>query len=225
MPVMFDTPAAEAAIVEMTNEFRRDNKLSRLTTNPQLTAAAKAYARTLADRAELSHTANGTTLESRTVKVGYSSCQLAENLAMLMDSGGFSARDYAKQAMQGWENSPGHRKNMLLPHLTEIGVAVARAPARHPTYVAVQVFGRPMSLKYEFKVRNAAGRTIPYDFDGSRHDIEPRYTVTHTACMPGTVSFVAGARYEARNGDVFTLKPREGGGVTVEVGAQLEQAN
>jgi hypothetical protein len=225
MPVTFDTPAAEAAIVELTNEFRRANKLSRLATNPQLTAAAKAYARMLADRGEFSHTANGTTIESRTVATGYGSCQIAENLAKLMDSRGFIARDYAKQTVQGWENSPGHRKNMLLPHLTEIGVAVARAPARNPTYVAVQVFGRPMSLKYQFKIRNASGLTVTYDFGGSSHDIEPRYTVTHTACMPSTVSFGAGARYQARNGDVYTLKPRSGGGVTVEVAPRPQQAN
>jgi uncharacterized protein YkwD len=186
MPITFDIPTAEAAIFQMTNEFRRANKLSGLTTNPQLAAAAKAYARTLADRTELSHTANGTTMESRVGKVGYAACQIAENLAKLMDSRGFSARDYAKQAMQGWENSPGHRKNMLLPHLTEIGVAVARASAGNPTYVAVQVFGRPASLKYEFKVRNAAGRSVPYDFAGTHRD----------------------------------LQPRQGGGITVEVGGR-----
>ena len=225
MPITFDTPAAEAAIVEMTNEFRRDNKLSHLTENPQLAAAARAYAQKLAAGTGLSHTADGTTPATRAVKVGYTYCQIAENLAKAMDSRGFTAREYAKRTLKGWRASPGHRKNLLMPHLTEIGVAVARAPARYPTYVAVQMFGRPKSLKYEFKVRNAAGRTIPYDFDGSSHDIEPRYTVTHTACMPGTVSFGAGARYEARDGDVYTLKPRQGGGVTVEVGARLEQAN
>jgi hypothetical protein len=136
-----------------------------------------------------------------------------------MDSRGFSARDYAKQAMQGWENSPGHRKNMLLPHLTEIGVAVARASTGNPTYVAVQVFGRPASLKYEFKVRNAAGRTVPYDFAGTHRDLQPRQTVTYTSCLPGTLDLV-GTRYEARNGDVYTLKPRQGGGITVEVGGR-----
>src|SRR5262245_20977784 len=143
MPITPDIPAAEAAIVEMTNAFRRENKLSSLTQNPQLAAAARAYAQKLAAGSGLSHTADGTTPDKRASQVGYTSCTIAENLAKLMDSRGFNARSYAKQVMQGWRDSPGHRKNLLLPHLTEIGVAVARAPARYPTYVAVQLFGRP----------------------------------------------------------------------------------
>ena len=49
--------------------------------------------------------------------------------------------------------------------------------------------------------------------------------MTHTACVPQHDRLQhrrrgagASARYEARNGDVYTLKPRQGGGVTVEVG-------
>ena len=61
MPITPDIPAAEAAIVEMTNEFRRENKLSSLTENPQLAAAARAYAQKLAAGTGLSHTADGTT--------------------------------------------------------------------------------------------------------------------------------------------------------------------
>jgi hypothetical protein len=230
MPVTFDIPAAEAAIVEMTNAFRRENKLSRLTENPQLAAAARAYAKKLAAGSGLSHEADGTTPATRAVKVGYTYCQIAENLAKAMDSRGFKARDYAKQALEGWRDSPGHRKNLLMPHLTEIGVAVARASARYPTYVAVQMFGRPASLKYEFTVRNTAGRVVPYEFAGSRHDLEPRQIVTHTACVPHTIEFSsetarrlgASARYEARNGDVYTVKPGQSGGITVTVDQQRQ---
>jgi hypothetical protein len=228
MPITPDIPAAEAAIVDMTNAFRRENKLSSLTQNPQLAAAARAYAQKLAADSTLSHTAGGTTPETRAKAVGYTPCLVAENLAKLLDSSGFSARNYAKRVMAGWRDSPGHRKNLLLPHLTEIGVAVARAPARHPTYVAVQLFGRPASLKYEFVVRNEAGQSVSYDFAGKPDEIQPRETVTHKACMPKSIDFRTGpdrkvkAHYEARDGDVYTLKPRQGGGVTVEVSGRQQ---
>ena len=42
----------------------------------------------------------------------------------------------------------------MLPHLTDIGVAVMRAAPDDPRYIAVQLFGRPRSTRYEFKVRN-----------------------------------------------------------------------
>ena len=70
---------------------------------------------------------------------------------------------------------------------------------------------------------------MPYDFAGTRYDLEPRQTVTHKACVPSSIGFRTdsdrrklSARYEARNGDVYTLKPRQGGGITVEVGGRQQ---
>ena len=65
---------------------------------------------------------------------------------------------------------------------------------------------------------------VGYDFAGNDHVIEPRYTITHTSCEPGTISFQIGgmhdlkARYEARDGQVYTLKPARAGGAKVEPG-------
>jgi len=225
MPVTPDIPAAEAAIVEMTNAFRADHKLSAVKRNPQLAAAARAYARVLAARGQgLSHTANGTTPAIRVRNAGYAYCQIAENLAALYDSRGFTAPDYARRTLQGWEDSPGHRKNLLMPHVTETGVAVARAGVNDPRYIAVQLFGRPLRLKYTFKIANRATQPVTYSFSGEEHVVVPRETITHGACAPGTLSFKmptdkAAARYQARDGQVYTLKSRKGGGVAVETGA------
>ena len=41
MPVLPDLPAAEAAIIDMTNAFRAQNKLAPVRQNPQLAAAAE----------------------------------------------------------------------------------------------------------------------------------------------------------------------------------------
>lgn len=226
MPVTPDIPAAEAAIVEMTNAFREDHKLSALTLNAQLVAAARAYARMLAERTDLPHTLDGSTPATRATKAGYAYCQIAENLAKAYDSRGFTAREYARRSIKGWQASPGHRKNLLLPHLTEMGVAVTRTSTENPTYIAVQLFGRPRTFKYEFKVRNDATQTVAYEFAGRHYDLEPQQYMTHKPCMPGTVAITTNAkrkviaRYEARDGAVYTLRPAADGGVKVELGGR-----
>lgn len=224
MPIAIDIPAAETAIVEMTNAFRKEHARTAVKPNAQLAAAARAYAKKLARTEAFSHTVGGSTPSDRATKAGYAFCQIAENLASIYDSRGFTARNYAKRTVEGWENSPGHRRNMLTPHVTEIGVAIARAPTRDPKYVAVQLFGRPRELKFTFKITNTTKSSVGYDFAGKDHVIEPRYTITHTSCEPGTISFQTGgrhdlkARYEARDGQVYTLKPARAGGVRVEPG-------
>ncbi len=224
MPITPDVPAAETAIIQMTNAFRQEHKLGRVTPNPLLAAAARAYAKVLAaNKGELSHTLNGTTPVTRAQKAGYAYCQIAENLAEIYDSRGFTSADYARRTVKGWEASPGHRHNLLMPEVTDVGVAVEKLPYQFPRYVAVQLFGRPRALKYTFKIVNKLPGPVAYAFAGEDHAVQPRQIITHTSCAAGTVAFKLDARsgvgrYEARDGQVYTLKPRKGGGVVVEVG-------
>ncbi len=223
MPIAPDIPATEAAIIQITNAFREEHKLADVKPNPLLAAAARAYAKVLArHRGELSHTLNGTTPVTRAQQQGYAYCQIAENLAVIYDSRGFTSADYAQRTVAGWEASPGHRHNLLMPEVTEVGVAVAKVGNPVPRYVAVQLFGRPRALKYTFKIVNRLPGAVAYDFAGEDHAVLPRQIVTHTSCAAGTISFKLDARsgvgrYEARDGQVYTLKPRQGGGVEVEV--------
>ena len=224
MPITPDIPAAEAAIVATTNAFRKAHNLSALKPNAQLAAAARAYARSLAKMTILTHTANGTTPASRVKQAGYAYCEIAENLAMIYDSHGFTGPEYAQRAVAGWEKSPGHRKNMTMEYVTETGVGVATAGGADPRYIAVQLLGRPLALKYSFKIANKSPRAVSYAFAGQDHVAGQRTTITHTACVPGAITFAIDpktkpvARYEARNGRVFTLTPAKDGDVTVEVG-------
>jgi hypothetical protein len=223
VPITPDIAATEAAIVEMTNAFRAEQKLLPVRTNPQLVAAARAYARKLGAYSGLSHTADGTTPSERVAQAGYRYCQVGENLASIFDTRGFDAQDYAKRAVEGWEESPGHRKNMMLPFVTEIGVAVAPTASTESKYVAVQLFGRPESTKYTFKITNISGREVAYAFEEQANTVSPREIITHAACLPGTIEFDTGAktgavsRYETRGGQVFTVKPGAGGAVMVEL--------
>ncbi len=220
MPVALDLPAAETAIIERTNSFRADNKLAPVRPNAKLTAAARAYAQKLARAKELSHTLDGTTPAQRIRSAGYSYCQVGENLASLLDTRGFTPGEYARRAVEGWENSPGHRANMLLPHVTETGVGLARSATTAPQYVAVQLFARPEAAKYKFKIVNETGRSQAYEFGGDEESISPREIITHGACVPGNITFESvqpKGRYEASDGQVYTLTPRAGGGVAVQV--------
>ncbi|MCZ7593553.1 MAG: CAP domain-containing protein [Hyphomicrobium sp.] len=222
MPVLPDIPAAEAAIVEMTNAFRALHRLAPVRHNPKLAAAARGYARKLAGQSALSHTADGTTPAERIAAAGYHYCQAGENLAAILDTRGFTAGEYARRAVEGWEDSPGHRKNMLLPFVTETGVAVARASPTEPKYIAVQLFARPEAAKYSFKVTNAAPQAVAYTFNGEDNTVSPREIVTHTACLPGTITFATGSRasassqYEAGDGQVYAIKSTAAG-IAVEV--------
>lgn len=222
MPVLPDIPAAEAAIVEMTNAFRAQNRLAPVRQDPKLAAAARAYARKLAGAPALSHTADGTTPAERIASAGYRYCQVGENLAAILDTRGFTAAEYARRAVEGWEDSPGHRKNMLLPFVTETGVAVTRASPTEPNYIAVQLFARPETAKYSFKVTNTAPRAVAYTFNGEGNSVAPREIVTHTACLPGTITFATGSnadassRYEAGDGQVYAIKSTPAG-IAVEV--------
>jgi hypothetical protein len=222
MPIAADIPAAELAIVEMTNAFRKKHNLATVRPHPKLVAAARAYAQVLAEGNELSHTLRESTPATRVQRSGYSYCQIAENLSLAKYSDGFSAQDFARRTMRGWERSPGHLRNLMLPHLTDIGVAVVRASPGDQRYIAVQLFGRPYTQRYAFKVQNVGSKSVAYEFGGKRYDLEREQYMTHTPCMPGTIDIIsrdkdkAAVRYEARDGQVYSLIAGPGG-VVVDV--------
>jgi Cysteine-rich secretory protein family len=223
-----DIAKTEMAIIELTNVFRAEQKLAPVTPNPALTAAARAFAKFLAASDMFSHTADGRQPADRVKAAGYSYCRTAENLALNLDSRGFETAQLARDAVEGWKNSPGHRKNLEAPHVTEIGVGIAKSK-NDEKYLSVQLFGRPMSLQYTFKIMNEAGVPVSYRYNGEQQTVGPRIIVTHTACDPGEISFVGAvtpharmidARFPTNSGDAFSLIAAPGGGVRVEVNAK-----
>lgn len=219
-PTLPDVPKTELAIVELTNAFRQEQKLGVVVPNVELTRAARDYAEFLAKSNLFSHTADGRQPADRMTSAGYRYCQVSENLALNLDSRGFETRQLARDAVEGWKNSPGHRKNMLAEHVTEIGVGIAKARGEEK-YLSVQLFGRPASLTYKFKVTNATTAQQSYTWGGSEQAIEPRVVITHTACAPGEIVFsksarAVGGRYQTRDGDTFVLKSGKDGAVVVE---------
>lgn len=217
-----DIPQVEIAIVEMTNAVRKQHNLSQVKPDPELQEAARKYAKFLATSTVFSHTADGRQPADRAKAAGYEPCFVSENLSSNLDTRGFQTRQLADQAVQGWLHSPGHRRNLMMKDVTEIGVGVAKAPGEE-RYLSVQMFGRPQTLAYNFRINNASGLTVTYEFLNRTQEIKPRYVTRHTACLPGAITFrqpsaekgVIG-RYEAHDGDIFVLRKRNSD-VTVEV--------
>ncbi len=227
-----DIPAVETAIVAMTNTFRAEHQQGAVAPDGKLAAAARAYALFLAKSGAFSHEADGRQAGDRVSAQGYQWCQVGENLALNLDSRGFAARDLAKKAVEGWINSPHHRANMLAPDVTAIGVGVAKAPDKGPKYISVQLFARPKSLEVQFQISNTLKDPVSYSFGGETHEVLPSFSVTHTSCASGPLTFEKlgkglgtkplTMRYQAADGTVYRLEPDAAAGVRIEV-APLER--
>ncbi|MCV0369485.1 CAP domain-containing protein [Filomicrobium sp.] len=224
-PVAPDVPAVEVQIIEMTNAYRAKNSLGAVHRNAALDKAARAYAEYLSRTNTFAHDADGRQPSARAEAAGYTYCQIAENLAMALDSRGFTTSALANQAVEGWIKSPSHRKNLLAPYVKEIGVAVTRVPDKHPKYVSVQLFGRPTSEMYAFRISNRARQSVDYTFGGETHEIGPGYSVQHKTCEPGVIAFdIAGksagkvqSRYTAADGQSYRLSQDRSGQIRIEI--------
>ena len=220
-----ELPQVEATIIELTNAFRRENRLDALRRNRTLDQAARAFAAYLARSGKFSHTADGKRPADRTNDAGYKHCRIAENLALNLDSRGFKTTQLARGAVEGWKKSPPHRKAMVDPFVTEIGVGVMKAAGEH-RYLSVQLFGRPRALQYQFTVRNTVPQLVSYTQDGREHQLPPRTEVQHTECNPATLRFndippanrsrKAGAEFATRDGDLFVLRYDKSGELVVD---------
>ena len=218
-----DLPQTEIVIVEMTNGFRKENRLADVKPNAALAAAARAYAQYLASTGKFAHQADGRGPDARATEKGYRFCVIAENLASNLDSRGFETRQLAQQVVEGWKNSPGHRANLVSPDVTEIGVGVARAPDKDPKFISVQLFGRPLGNAVEFRIENRSGVEVRYTLGSEAHTVAPRTVVTHTSsgCEPTPLAFEnadsTARQFEPRNGDLYVASPASGRTVTIEL--------
>jgi len=132
------------SVLTLVNQERAQYNTSPLTLNNLLTSSAESHARDMLRREYFSHVSpNSKGFKDRIKQTGYldvnqATCNcvgwsgsVGENIA--------KGQPTAKTAMQGWMESPGHRKNILSSDFEEIGIA-------HIGDVWVQNFGR-MTLK------------------------------------------------------------------------------
>jgi len=103
------------------NAYRKKKGLKPLALNAELTAAAKAHSRDLAQWDRISHYgSDGSNPWDRVKRTGYHARLAAENVG--------TGQISFKEVLHGWEESPGHNKNLLLADATHMGIALVQDP-------------------------------------------------------------------------------------------------
>lgn len=107
-----------------------------MTLERKLTTAAARHSNDLARVDKISHTGtDGSNPWKRVKRTGYQPQLAAENV-------GAGQRSFA-EVLQGWKESPGHNKNLLLADATHMGVALKTNPnSRYQTFWTL-VLGTP----------------------------------------------------------------------------------
>ena len=200
-----DLEQAARLIIESTNSFRLERDRPKLETSPKLEATARDFAAFMARTDKYGHDADGSHADDRVKKHGYEYCIVGENIAYEFNSAGFATEELAKKFVEGWKNSPPHRKNMLDADMLELGVAVAHS-GKSDKYYAVQVFGRPRSASIMFEVVNQSRVKITYDLDDKPETIEPGFTRGYEVCRPVVLKF----SWTKAQGHPRTFHPEQG---------------
>jgi uncharacterized protein YkwD len=177
---------AERHVVERSNDLRRAHGQAPTTPTPALTASAREFAAYMARTDRYAHDADGRQPAQRASARGYEHCMVSENIAYQFSSAGFGSLELARGFVQGWIDSPGHRRNLLAPEATDTGVAIARS-ARSGRYYAVQMFGRPATLSVRFALSNRSASALRYTIDGQPYVLNRGQTRWHEQCRTPTV--------------------------------------
>jgi len=195
-------------VAALTSEFRAQEGRGKLATSAQLTAAARYFAEHLGRAEQFSHEADGSTPIARAQRHGYDSTCVWENIAHRHSPSAPSAGELAQAFVEGWKQSPAHRRNMLEADATETGMAVATG--KDGNYYAVQMFGRPASQVIEFTIINRTGSAMSYRLGITTFPLDPMQTRTHKQCRTEELIFnyprqVRSAPYRPKRGDRFAV--------------------
>lgn len=133
-----DNRVDPSAAIALLTALRAQNGHGPVRISPRLTAIATSQARAMAAADEMSHEVAGA-FPKRMEAGGYDAAIAAENI-------GAGYRSLA-EAMRGWRDSPPHLANMLLPDVTEIGIASASGKASKYGIYWSLVLARPSTIK------------------------------------------------------------------------------
>ncbi len=124
----------EQAVLDLTNAERKKAGVAPLRANEKLCESARAHSANMAGQNQLAHVLDGEGPGERLRKVGYRALTWGENCA--------AGQRTADEAVSGWMQSEGHRRNLLNPQYTEIGIGVATSTSGIRYWT--QVFGTPV---------------------------------------------------------------------------------
>jgi uncharacterized protein YkwD len=137
-----DPARVRAAMLEEVNAARRKAGAPPLRTNPLLEKAAQKHAEDMLARGYFAHESpSGTTVKERSKEAGYDWRTIGENIA--------EGQLTVDEVMKTWLESPGHRRNILDPGFTEIGIGLALGKGKdgERRVLWVQDFGAPSAPK------------------------------------------------------------------------------
>lgn len=222
-----DIAKTEAAIIQHTNAFRRDQGLAGVTPDPRLMRAARQFAVYLAKTGQLAHEADGRAPSARATAAGYGSCWISENLAYRRHAKGFTAAALATSAMEGWKNSSAHRTNLMDRNMVHIGVGIARAPDEPSKYLAVQMFGHPGKKVRGCRAGSEKGSPSSRTAR-TTHSLAPLAAASPFPHVPGAPPLAQtddvaarhriDARFRARDGTLYRLVEAPDGKLRVDAG-------
>jgi hypothetical protein len=132
----FQAEITEQKIIDLTNEQRQKYNAPTLKTNNKLQKAALDKANTIIAEQTFEHTIGNKDFTFWIKKNDYEYDKVGENLAI-----DFLESD---QVVQGWMDSPSHRKNLLDPRYREAGIAIIEGEYKGVvTTLVVQILGDP----------------------------------------------------------------------------------
>jgi uncharacterized protein YkwD len=106
---------------DLVNAYRKANGMRPLKLQPALTEAARAHSRDLAKWDRISHFgSDGSNPWDRVKRAGYHAKLAAENVG--------TGQVTVDEVLKGWQASPGHNKNLLLPDAEHMGIALVQDP-------------------------------------------------------------------------------------------------
>jgi uncharacterized protein YkwD len=129
----------EDLVFEMTNQARRDRGLGPLSKDDELRNVARAYSNDMLVRRFFDHTTpDGVSFDERiSERYRHRVRIIGENIWSASGYSPGTIRQVAKDIVDDWMSSPGHRENILDPRFTHLGVGVS---ARHQSLRATQEF-------------------------------------------------------------------------------------
>jgi hypothetical protein len=99
-------------------------------------------------------------------------------------------------------------------------VAIVWVPAELPTYLAVQMLGRPESLKVTFSI-DRSSNVVRYKLGTTVEALQPREVATHDDCESRRLQFEeasdAPTSFHPRDEDRFVIRADPVRGIRVEV--------
>ena len=122
---------------DIINQYRAEHGLKPLKLNAELTAAAKTHSRDLSKWDRISHYgSDGSNPWDRVKRSGFNARLAAENVG--------TGQANIEEVFKGWQESPGHNKNLLLSDADYMGIALVQDPKTEFKSFWTLVLGTPM---------------------------------------------------------------------------------